>query len=241
MKTLAARREGNRREMPILSREKRIRYATVGLIPQEGKRQDRGVELFCRNPKGEGEVKRKREKDTRSSRTPRSRRMRQRRGWRQVGNRTESRRLEVGGSGAEISFYGRVTNLRTRHCRVPADGRTMRLRNTMLHSGNLKAVLTTNLQPPILPPMCPSAPPPSPISQYSLLRHIPIHPIADRTIPIHRRYFLILLLLSFAPSRKFPFAAASSAVRRQSTILQVHVRKSTSLADDVCFREARKD
>lgn len=28
----------------------------------------------------------------------------------------------------------------------------MRLRNTMLHSGNLKAVLTTNLQPPIPPP-----------------------------------------------------------------------------------------
>lgn len=58
----------------------------------------------------------------------------------------------------EISFYGRVTNLRTRHCRVPADARTMRLRNTMLHSGNLKAVLTTNLQPPMPPPhVLPSA------------------------------------------------------------------------------------
>lgn len=34
---LAARREGNRREMLILSREERIRYATVDLIPQEGR------------------------------------------------------------------------------------------------------------------------------------------------------------------------------------------------------------
>lgn len=127
-------------------------------------------------------------------------------GGRQVGNRTESRRLEVGGSGAEISFYGRVTNLRTRHCRVPADGRTMRLRNTMLHSGNLKAVLTTNLQPPIPPPLC------VPLRQYSLLRHIPIPPPRLPTAPsCHppglRRYFLILLLLppGSRSSAKIPF------------------------------------
>ena len=45
--------------------------------------------------------------------------------------------MEAGGRwfGVEISFYGRVTNLRTRHCRVPGDGRTMRVRDTMLHSG----------------------------------------------------------------------------------------------------------
>lgn len=128
-------------------------------------------------------------------------------GGRQVGNRTESRRLEVGGSGAEISFYGRVTNLRTRHCRVPADGRTMRLRNTMLHSGNLKAVLTTNLQPPIPPsPMCP----PPPILAPSTHTH-PSPSIADRAIlpppPGLRRYFLILLLSPWLPisSAKIPF------------------------------------
>ena len=45
--------------------------------------------------------------------------------------------MEAGGRwfGVEISFYGRVTNLRTRHCRVAGDGRTMRVRDTMLHSG----------------------------------------------------------------------------------------------------------
>lgn len=138
-------------------------------------------------------------------------------GGEQVGNRTESRRLEVGGSGAEISFYGRVTNLRTRHCRVPADGRTMRLRNTMLHSGNLKAVLTTNLQPPIPPPYVSSPP----ISQYSLLRHIPIPPDWRPHHPSRRPRPLSLLSHSFAltlplaPPRKSPFAAASSAVRRE--------------------------
>lgn len=121
---------------------------------------------------------------------------------RKVGNRTESRRLEVGGTGAEISFYGRVTNLRTRHCRVPADGRTMRLRNTMLHSGNLKAVLTTNLQPPMPPPCMPPsrsfvAPSSSPICvyQYSPLRHIP---------PLDRR--------PRHPSPPAPFAAVAAAV-----------------------------
>lgn len=46
--------------MAILSRGERIRYATVGLIPQEGRRQDRGAELFCRNPKGEAEEARER-------------------------------------------------------------------------------------------------------------------------------------------------------------------------------------
>lgn len=134
----------------------------------------------------------------------------------QVGNRTESRRLEVGGSGAEISFYGRVTNLRTRHCRVPADGRTMRLRNTMLHSGNLKAVLTTNLQPPIPPPYV-SLPPAPSISQYSLLRHIPI-PRSPTTPSRHPRTPSLLshsfaLTLPLAPSRKSPLVAAPSALR----------------------------
>lgn len=183
--------------MPVPSREERIRYATVGLIPQEGRRQNCGAELFCRNPKGEAEEARERYTFLRNARVQENAPMEGVKGrGRQVGNRTESQRLEVGGSGAEISFYGRVTNLRTRHCRVPADGRTMRLRNTMLHSGNLKAVLTTNLQPPMPPPMCPLPPPPPPISQYSLLRHIPIlPPTADRTIPSLRRYFLILLLL----------------------------------------------
>lgn len=127
----------------------------------------------------------------------------------QVGNRTESRRLEVGGSGAEISFYGRVTNLRTRHCRVPADGRTMRLRNTMLHSGNLKAVLTTNLQPPMCPPSLP-------ISQYSLLRHTPISPdCRSHPQPPSLLSHSFALTISLTPSRKPPFAAASSTVRRE--------------------------
>lgn len=59
----------------------------------------------------------------------------------QKSGRVGGRRLEIernhGGRwfGVEISFYGRVTNLRTRHCRVPGDGRTMRVRDTMLHSG----------------------------------------------------------------------------------------------------------
>lgn len=151
-------------------------------------------------------------------------------GGRQVGNRTESRRLEVGGSGAEISFYGRVTNLRTRHCRVPADGRTMRLRNTMLHSGNLKAVLTTNLQPPIPPPLC------VPLRQYSLLRHIPIPPPRLPTAPsCHppglRRYFLILLLLPWLPLlRENPVSSQLPRPFVASDDRQVHVRKSTNLA-----------
>lgn len=77
----------------------------------------------------------------------------------------------------EISFYGRVTNLRTRHCRVPADARTMRLRNTMLHSGNLKAVLTTNLQPPM--------PPPHVLSSIPSSRPIPfLPPFSDLRLPI---------------------------------------------------------
>lgn len=177
----------------------------VGLISQEGRRQNTATRN-CSAVIWKGR-QRKWEEDTRPLRNaaaaPGPRRMRQRRGRqdgeKQVGNRTESRRLEVGGSGAEISFYGRVTNLRTRHCRVPADGRTMRLRNTMLHSGNLKAVLTTNLQPPI-PPLYVS-PAPSPITQYSLLRHIP-PPIADRTIlppPLFSHSFALTLscLLAF--------------------------------------------
>lgn len=138
----------------ILSREKRICYATVGLILQEGRRQNCDVELFCRNLKREAEEARERYTSSGTSGPGERANGGGERTEGQVENRTESRRLEVGGSGAEISFYGRVTNLRTRHCRVPADGRTMRLRNTMLHSGNLKAVLTTNLQPPILASLC---------------------------------------------------------------------------------------
>lgn len=104
---------------------------------------------------------------------------------------------EAGGrwcSGAKISFYGRVTNLRTRHCRVPADGRTMRLRNTMLHSGNLKAVLTTNLQPPRTTTLCAPLDLPSPcVYQCSLLRHVPSLSITQHAaIPSPRLYFLIL-------------------------------------------------
>lgn len=138
-------------------------------------------------------------------------------GGRKVGNRTESRRLEVGGTGAEISFYGRVTNLRTRHCRVPADGRTMRLRNTMLHSGNLKAVLTTNLQPPMPPPCMPP-------SLSSVLAHLrlPILTASTHTTPRspaasscsltsrsfccrrRRRYFLILSPLPPVSPSTFP-------------------------------------
>ncbi|KAL0112106.1 hypothetical protein PUN28_013379 [Cardiocondyla obscurior] len=45
------RSKGNEREMPVLSREERICYATVGFIPQEGRRQNRDAELFCRNLK----------------------------------------------------------------------------------------------------------------------------------------------------------------------------------------------
>lgn len=126
-------------------------------------------------------------------------------GWKSNGI-TEAGGRWFGGEEREISFYGRVTNLRTRHCRVPADARTMRLRNTMLHSGNLKAVLTTNLQP--LPPPCAlldssplSLPFPICVYQYSLLPHIP--PLDCR--PRHSaasgpcRYFLILSSLPFLP------------------------------------------
>lgn len=170
------------------------------MIPQEGRRQNRDVELFCRNLKREEA----RERYTFSG-TPGPKRTRQCNGGSertegQVENRTESRRLEVGGSGAEISFYGRVTNLRTRHCRVPADGRTMRLRNTMLHSGNLKAVLTTNLQPPILPPYVS----PSPIAQYSLLRHIPIPSPLPTILPPPSASVVIFSFFCFYPA-SYPF------------------------------------
>jgi len=122
---------------------------------------------------------------------------------------------EAGGrwcSGAEISFYGRVTNLRTRHCRVPADGRTMRLRNTMLHSGNLKAVLTTNLQPPHTVSLCAPLGLPSPGHP-----RLPILAPSTHTSPLHcrvrhaaaafgpRRYFLILSPLT----RAAPFSTPS--------------------------------
>lgn len=122
------------------------------------------------------------------------------RGWRLEIERNHG---EVGGSGAEISFYGRVTNLRTRHCRVPADGRTMRLRNTMLHSGNLKAVLTTNLQPPIPPPYVwsplslISSPPP--LLSTNTRFFDTYHPLDCRphypAVSGPHRYFLILLPL----------------------------------------------
>lgn len=195
------------------------------MIPQEGRRQNRDVELFCRNLKREEA----RERYTFSG-TPGPRRTRQCNGGSertegQVENRTESRRLEVGGSEAEISFYGRVTNLQTRHCRVPADGRTMRLRNTMLHSGNLKAVLTTNLQPPIPPPYVS----PSPFAQYSLLRHIPIPSPLPTAPSCHPHRPPSLFSHSFAltqlptPSRKSSFDVASSAARREINDLQVHI------------------
>lgn len=185
------------------------------------------VELFCRN------LKRKREKNTRllERRGP-GPRMRQRQGRKdggkvlEVGNRTES--LEVGGSGEEISFYGRVTNLRTRHCRVPADGRTMRLRNTMLHSGNLKAVLTTNLQPLI--PLC--APlDPSPSESTNTHSFDTYHPaIADRItlpplIPIVTFSFFCLYL-----PLQCSFVVVHSALRHESDDLQVHVDKFMNLA-----------
>lgn len=60
-----------------------------------------------------------------------------RKSWREDGWKSNGIMEAAGGRwfGVEISFYGRVTNLRTRHCRVPGDGRTMRVRDTMLHSG----------------------------------------------------------------------------------------------------------
>jgi len=191
--------------MPILSSEERIRYATVGLIPQEGKRQNRGAELFCRNLKREAEEARERYT---SSGTPGPRRMRQWKGVEGWEGRLEIERNHGGWrSGAEISFYGRVTNLRTRHCRVPADGRTMRLRNTMLHSGNLKAVLTTNLQPPIPPPYVSS----SPITQYSFLRHIPIPRLPTAPPPVFVVTFSFFCSYPASrPSAKIPFLDRSS-------------------------------
>lgn len=66
--------------MPVLSSEfERIHYATVGLIPQEGRRQNRRAELFCRNLKREAEEVRERERYTFSG-TPGPKRMRQWRG-----------------------------------------------------------------------------------------------------------------------------------------------------------------
>lgn len=143
----------------------------------------------------------------------------------EVGNRTESQRLEVGGSGVEISFYGRVTNLRTRHCRVPADGRTMRLRNTMLHSGNLKAVLTTNLQPPI--PLC--APFPSSVSPHLrlpiLIPSTHTTPRLPAASPCHP-WSLSLLSHSFAFT--FPFNALSLQLTR-SCVVRATIFKFTSI------------
>lgn len=58
--------------MPVLSSEfERIRYATVGLIPQEGRRQNRRAELFCRNLKREAEEAKERERGYTFSGTPR--------------------------------------------------------------------------------------------------------------------------------------------------------------------------
>lgn len=127
----------------------------------------------------------------------------------------------------------------------------MRLRNTMLHSGNLKAVLTTNLQPPIPPPcMPPSTPfgslPPSPLSFRATHLRLPIltpsahtyYPsIAVRAAtlsssPYPHRYFLILspLPAALASRLDFPsFAAASVSLPLVSDDLQVHVDKSANL------------
>jgi len=202
LKILAVKETDGR--CPFLSSEERIRYATVGLIPQEGKRQNRGAELFCRNLKREARGSERKIHVLRNAGAQENAPMEG------GGGRVKGRegRLEIernhGGwrSGAEISFYGRVTNLRTRHCRVPADGRTMRLRNTMLHSGNLKAVLTTNLQPPIPPPYVS----PSPITQYSLLRHIPIPRLPTAPPPVSVVTFSFFCSYPASrPSTKIPF------------------------------------
>lgn len=106
----------------------------------------------------------------------------------------------------------------------------MRLRNTMLHSGNLKAVLTTNLQPPIPPPLC------VPLRQYSLLRHIPIPPPRLPTAPFcHPRAFVVTFsfFCSYPGSRSSRENPVLSQLPRPfvaSDDRQVHVRKSTNLA-----------
>lgn len=50
------RMQANERKTFFLSHEDRIRHATVGLIPQEGRRQNRGAELFCRNLQRKREI-----------------------------------------------------------------------------------------------------------------------------------------------------------------------------------------
>lgn len=115
-----ARMQANERKTFFLSHEDRIRHATVGLIPQEGRRQNRGAELFCRNLQRtreiEGERGREREIEkiveeeervgihifwNAGAQGPGERANSEgtgakgRRGT-EVGNRTESRRLEVG-------------------------------------------------------------------------------------------------------------------------------------------------
>lgn len=112
------RMQANERKTFFLSHEDRIRHATVGLIPQEGRRQNRGAELFCRNLQrtreieGERERKRDREGCGGGGGESRDTHLLERRGpgeransegtgakgrrGTEVGNRTESRRLEVG-------------------------------------------------------------------------------------------------------------------------------------------------
>lgn len=91
------RKETNKR--CFFSREERIRYATtVGLIPQEGRRQNHGAELFCREPEEE-ERERKRERERGmhvspwNAEGPRPR-MRQ---WGEKGKGQEERGQEGGG------------------------------------------------------------------------------------------------------------------------------------------------
>lgn len=129
---------------------------------------------------------------------------------------------EAGGrwcSGAKISFYGRVTNLRTRHCRVPADGRTMRLRNTMLHSGNLKAVLTTNLQPPRTTTLRPSIshPPASTNARSFDMYHLPPLPSTLLPLaPVFFSFFQIQLVISCLFPKTWRDAFGTGRIQRSS-------------------------
>lgn len=123
----------------------------------------------------------------------------------------------------------------------------MRLRNTMLHSGNLKAVLTTNLQPPIPPPYVPpSAPYPpsaSPNTRSFDTHSTPRLPTAPSCHP----QFPSLLSHSFAltlppiPLRKSPFVTVSSTVHREwrSSSLRPSEASEATLAEDTYFRDAK--
>ena len=169
--------------------------------------QKTSVFLFlgeCRNIGGHGSLDSRNRRQKEREKQQKSRgRAEKRKSWREDGWKSNGIMEAAGGRwfGVEISFYGRVTNLRTRHCRVPGDGRTMRVRDTMLHSGIWRqSWLSTCNHPshlclPIL----------APLAHTTLLL-----PTASSLTPAPRErpYFLILsslLLVEAQPKKPYSF------------------------------------